>query len=92
MAATDYLTMKRVRALDYIIPPVCDADTADLIKRLLVCLPLSMSRLGSNRPHRYLTLLSELGYHQNLRLRISANIPFSWAENDLPWRKKLGPS
>ena len=40
MAATDYLTMKRVRALDYIIPPVCDADAADLIKRLLVCPPL----------------------------------------------------
>jgi len=40
MAATDYLTMKRVRALDYIIPPVCDADAASLIKRLLVCLPL----------------------------------------------------
>jgi len=44
MAATDYLTMKRVRALDYTIPPVCDADAADLIKRLLVLDPFE--RLG----------------------------------------------
>ena len=42
MAATDYLTMKRVRALDYTIPPVCDADAADLIKRLLVRYPMRL--------------------------------------------------
>jgi len=42
MAATDYLTMKRVRALDYTIPPICDADAADLIKRFLVCFPVQL--------------------------------------------------
>jgi 3-phosphoinositide dependent protein kinase-1 len=36
LAANDYLTMGRVRALDYTIPDVCDNDAADLIKRLLV--------------------------------------------------------
>ena len=36
--------------------------------------------------HRYLTLLNDLGYHQNLRLRISVNILFSCAENRLPQR------
>lgn len=97
MAATDYLTMKRVRALDYIIPPVCDADAAGLIKRLLVCLPLSvtMSWLRSNHSHRYLTLLNELVCHQNLHLRISVNTLFSSAKNHLRRRnhhKKLGPS
>ena len=36
MAANDYLTMGRVRAVDYTIPDVCDNDAADLIKHLLV--------------------------------------------------------
>lgn len=36
LAATDYLTMKRVRALDYSLPSVCDPDAADLIRGLLV--------------------------------------------------------
>jgi 3-phosphoinositide dependent protein kinase-1 len=36
MAATDYLTMKRVRALDYSIPEECDKDAADLMRQLLV--------------------------------------------------------
>ena len=36
LAANDYLTMGRVRAVDYTIPDVCDNDAADLIKRLLV--------------------------------------------------------
>ncbi|KAF8960326.1 AGC/PDK1 protein kinase [Flammula alnicola] len=43
-AATDYLTMKRVRALDYSLPQECDKDAADLIKHLLVLDPLD--RLG----------------------------------------------
>ncbi|PPR04868.1 hypothetical protein CVT26_012699 [Gymnopilus dilepis] len=44
MAATDYLTMKRVKALDYTVPPECDPDAADLIRRLLVSDPAE--RLG----------------------------------------------
>ncbi|KAJ3508051.1 hypothetical protein NLJ89_g5966 [Agrocybe chaxingu] len=36
MAATDYLIMKRVRALDYSIPDVCDKDAADIIRAFLV--------------------------------------------------------
>ncbi|CAA7264336.1 unnamed protein product [Cyclocybe aegerita] len=44
MAATDYLTMKRVRALDYSIPDVCDTGAADMIRALLVLDPLE--RLG----------------------------------------------
>ncbi|KAF8183165.1 AGC/PDK1 protein kinase [Pholiota molesta] len=44
MAATDYLTMKRVRALDYSIPEECDKDAADLMRQLLVLDPLE--RLG----------------------------------------------
>jgi 3-phosphoinositide dependent protein kinase-1 len=43
-AATDYLTMKRVRALEFSLPQVCDPDAADLIRRLLVLDPLE--RLG----------------------------------------------
>ncbi|KAF8884917.1 AGC/PDK1 protein kinase [Gymnopilus junonius] len=43
-AATDYLTMKRVKALDYTLPQVCDPDAADLIRRLLVLDP--HERLG----------------------------------------------
>ncbi|KAF8155615.1 AGC/PDK1 protein kinase [Crassisporium funariophilum] len=43
-AATDYLTMKRVRALQYSLPDICDADAANLIKDLLVLDPLE--RLG----------------------------------------------
>ncbi|KDR80094.1 hypothetical protein GALMADRAFT_242319 [Galerina marginata CBS 339.88] len=43
-AATDYLTMKRVRALDYSLPQVCDEDAADLIRRLLILDPLE--RIG----------------------------------------------
>ena len=39
LAANDYLTMGKVRALDYTIPDVCDNDVADLIKRLLVRYP-----------------------------------------------------
>ncbi|KAF9485055.1 AGC/PDK1 protein kinase [Pholiota conissans] len=44
MAATDYLTMKRVKNLDYTIPPECDKDVTDLIQQLLVLDP--MDRLG----------------------------------------------
>jgi len=44
LAANDYLTMQKVRTLDYTIPDVCDNDAADLIKRLLV--PDPLGRLG----------------------------------------------
>ncbi|PPQ75592.1 hypothetical protein CVT24_010898 [Panaeolus cyanescens] len=40
MAATDYLTMNRVRALDYTIPETCDAEAADLIKKILASIAL----------------------------------------------------
>lgn len=40
MAATDYLTMKRVKALDYAIPEGCDPSAASLIRALLVGLPV----------------------------------------------------
>ncbi|PPQ80556.1 hypothetical protein CVT25_001590 [Psilocybe cyanescens] len=43
-AATDYLTMKRVRALDFSLPKACDPDAADLIKSLLILDP--QERLG----------------------------------------------
>ena len=46
MAATDYLTMKRVKALDYTVPPECDPDAADLIRRLLVSHIFSCSVLS----------------------------------------------
>lgn len=36
MAATDYLMMQRVKALDYSIPEQCDPDAASLIRALLV--------------------------------------------------------
>lgn len=36
LAANDYLTMRKVKALDYTLPEVCDDDAADLIKGLLV--------------------------------------------------------
>ncbi|KAF5310517.1 hypothetical protein D9619_008012 [Psilocybe cf. subviscida] len=36
LAATDYLTMKRVTALEYTLPQECDEDAAALIKMLLV--------------------------------------------------------
>ena len=36
LAANEYLTMGKVRALDYTLPAICDDDAADLIKRLLV--------------------------------------------------------
>jgi len=44
LAANDYLTMGKVRALDYTLPEVCEDDAADLIKRLLV--PDPLGRLG----------------------------------------------
>ncbi|KAF9051574.1 AGC/PDK1 protein kinase [Panaeolus papilionaceus] len=44
MAATDYLTMKRVRSLDYVIPETCDAEALDLIQKILVLDP--SKRLG----------------------------------------------
>lgn len=39
MAATDYLTMKRVKALDYSIPDGCDPEAASIIQALLVGCP-----------------------------------------------------
>ena len=39
MAATDYLTMQRVKTLKYSIPEQCDADAASLIRALLVGYP-----------------------------------------------------
>ncbi|KAF9530242.1 AGC/PDK1 protein kinase [Crepidotus variabilis] len=44
LAATDYLTMKRVREQDYSIPEACDANAASLIRALLVSDPTE--RLG----------------------------------------------
>ena len=36
MAATDYLTMQRVKSMNYSIPEQCDQDAASLIRALLV--------------------------------------------------------
>lgn len=36
MAATDYLTMQRVKSMNYSIPEQCDPDVASLIRALLV--------------------------------------------------------
>lgn len=41
LAANDYLTMAKVKNLDYALPEVCDNDAADIIKRLLVRHPIS---------------------------------------------------
>lgn len=45
LAATDYLTMKRVTALEYSLPQECDEDAAALIKKLLVIKHLSLFTL-----------------------------------------------
>jgi 3-phosphoinositide dependent protein kinase-1 len=42
-AATEYLTMERVKKLDYSTPEGCDPVAHDLIKRLLVRLSLFKS-------------------------------------------------
>ena len=47
MAATDYLTMKRVKALDYTIPEGCDSEAASLIQALLVSLSVPSLNLCS---------------------------------------------
>lgn len=40
LAATEYLSLKKVEALDYNMPENLDEDVADLIRRLLVRMPL----------------------------------------------------